>query len=72
MSSSLDLDRAPTLDELLRGCVDAFGGGTPILGDPPGHPQTPNGHPQNPPGTAPKPPGQPQPLPDTPKPPGPP
>ncbi|XP_074390067.1 LOW QUALITY PROTEIN: RAS guanyl-releasing protein 2-like [Zonotrichia albicollis] len=24
MSSSLDLDRAPTLDELLRGCVDAF------------------------------------------------
>uniref|UniRef100_A0A8U8BXT1 Uncharacterized protein n=1 Tax=Geospiza parvula TaxID=87175 RepID=A0A8U8BXT1_GEOPR len=29
MSSSLDLDRAPTLDELLRGCVDAFGGGGP-------------------------------------------
>uniref|UniRef100_A0A8U7NQR7 Uncharacterized protein n=2 Tax=Corvus moneduloides TaxID=1196302 RepID=A0A8U7NQR7_CORMO len=24
MSSSLDLDQAPTLDELLRGCVDAF------------------------------------------------
>uniref|UniRef100_A0A8C3V0Q8 Uncharacterized protein n=1 Tax=Catharus ustulatus TaxID=91951 RepID=A0A8C3V0Q8_CATUS len=32
MSSSLDLDRAPTLDELLRGCVDAFGGGDPDFG----------------------------------------